>query len=67
MGIAYGSGEGVPQDYVLAHMWFDLCTSGSSGDEQKVFAKIRDEIAQKMTPQQIDEAQRMAAEWRPKK
>src|ERR1039457_3954197 len=67
LGWAYQKGEGVPQNYILAHMWVNLCTSGSSGNEQKVFAESRDEIAQKMTPQEVAEAQRMAAEWKAKK
>jgi uncharacterized protein len=67
LGLAYQEGEGVPQNYVLAHMWTNLCASDSSGDDQQVYAKFRDVIAQEMTPQQIAEAQRMAAEWKPKK
>ena len=67
LGLVYAHGEGVPQNYVLAHMWVNLSASNSSGDDQKIRAKTRDEIAQQMTPQQIADAQRMAAEWKPKK
>jgi hypothetical protein len=45
----------------------NLSVSNASGQLQKQTAMIRDEIAQKMTPQQIGEAQRMAAEWKPTK
>ena len=52
----------LPQDYVLAHMWFSLAASGSNEDA----VKQRDTIAKKMTPAQISEAQKMAREWKPK-
>jgi len=66
LGHLYQKGEVVPQDYVLAHMWFNLSASNSSGDYQGQGAKARDEVAGKMTPGQIAEAQRLAREWKPK-
>jgi hypothetical protein len=48
-------------------MWVNLSASHSSDDEREERAKVRDEIAQKMTPQQIAEAQQMAVEWKSKK
>ena len=62
----YESGQGVPQDYAEAHMWLNLAASRSSGDNQKKFADKRESIAEKMTSQQIAEAQRRAREWKPK-
>jgi hypothetical protein len=69
LGLAYANGEGVPQNYVIAHMWLNLSSSNSTGlgDEKDERAKVRDEIAWKMTTQQIAEAQRLAAEWKPKR
>jgi hypothetical protein len=61
LGLAYASGAGVPQDYVLAHMWFNL--AGAQGNEDAI--RNRDNIAKAMTPDQIAEAQRLAREWRP--
>lgn len=62
MGLLYRSAEGVPQDYVQAHMWYDLTVA--QGDS---FARYcRDEIAKQMTTSQIAEAQRVAREWKPK-
>jgi uncharacterized protein len=63
VGGMYVEGEGVPQDYVQAHMWLNLAASQGNHDA----AKERDRIASKMTPLQIEKAQRLAAEWRPKK
>ena len=59
LGVMYYNGEGVPQDYVQAHMWFNL--AASKGDENG--RKNRDIVAKKMTPTQIAEAQRLAREW----
>ena len=63
LGLMYYRGEGVPQDYVQAHMWYNL--AGISGDAQSV--KNRDFVAEIMTPSQIAEAQRLAREWKPKR
>ena len=55
-------GQGVPQDYVQAHMWFNL--AAAQGDPSA--AKQRDLLALKMTPSQIEKAQALAAAWKPK-
>jgi TPR repeat protein len=59
----YEEGRGVPQDYVLAHMWWNLATAHGATDA----AKFRDELAAKMTPEQVADAQRLAREWKPTK
>jgi hypothetical protein len=59
----YYNGQGVTQDYVQAHMWYNLAVS--KGHENAT--KNRDNVAKKMTPAQIAEAQRLAREWQPKK
>ena len=55
----YREGEGVPQDYVKAHAWVNLLASQNPGVGA---AGVRDEIAAKMTPDQIAKAQQFAAE-----
>ena len=50
------------QDYVLAHMWFNLASS-----RHKDGVKNKNLIEKKMSPQQIAEAQRLARNWKPKK
>jgi TPR repeat protein len=57
----YDSGWGVPQDYVKAHMWFNL--SAAQGEQDA--AEDRDKVAQRMTSAQIAEAQKLAREWKP--
>jgi TPR repeat protein len=65
LGFAYRYGRGVPQDYVQAHMWLNLAASRESGEEQKKTAAERDDLAAKMTNEQVAEAQRLAREWKP--
>ena len=55
----YHRGDGVPQDYVQAHMWWNL--AAAQGDEDAI--GNRDIIAGQMMPSQIEEAQRLAREW----
>jgi TPR repeat protein len=64
----YVQGQGVPKDYVQAHMWFNLAASRFSGGvgHLNIDAAARDNLAEKMTPPQIAEAQRLAREWQPK-
>ena len=61
LGAMYANGQGVPQDLVLAHMWFNLSAAGGYPEQ------VRDEIAGHMTPAQIAEAQKLAREWKPKR
>ena len=61
LGAMYFMGRGVPQDDVQAHMWLNL--SAAPGNE--LARKIRDSLAEKMTPAQLAEARRLAREWKP--
>ncbi len=62
----YNYGQGVPQDYIQAHMWYNLAAASGGDDDREMAAKNRDLIAEKMTSEQIAEAQRLAREWKPK-
>ena len=57
LGIGYEAGQGVAQDYAEAYKWLSLAASKEVGDQQKQALAARDELASKMTPQQIAEAQ----------
>jgi TPR repeat protein len=56
----YTWGQGVKQDYVQAYMWKSLLLArcDASNDELAY-------LAEKMTPEQIAEARRLAATWKP--
>ena len=58
LGVMYGNGQGVLQDYVRSHMWFNI--AASSGDEDAV--KNRDIVAKRLTPADISAAQKLARE-----
>ena len=62
LGTMYESGLGVPQDYVLAHMWLNL----SAAQGVRAAQLSRDDLAERMTPAQIAEAQKLARDWKPK-
>jgi uncharacterized protein len=62
LGLLYAKGQGVPRDDVQAYMWFEL---SAAQDDQSAVSN-RDAAAQRMTPEQIAEAQKLAHEWRPK-
>ena len=65
LGTSYANGQGVPQDHVEAHMWFNLAAAQSSGEDRDQTVESRDAVAERMTPDQIAEAQRRAREWTP--
>ena len=63
LGVSYSLGQGVPQDYVQAHMWVNLSASTETDPEwRRIRVKVRDDLAAKMTREQIAEAQRLARE-----
>jgi TPR repeat protein len=62
LGLIYYYGRGVAQDYVSAHMWFDL--AASEGNLRAVFA--RDFVAAKRAPLQVGEAKKLARAWKSK-
>ncbi len=67
LGVLYHHGQGVPPDYVQAHMWFNLSAAGlPPGKDLDRAAENRDFVAELMTPAQIAEAQGRAGKWRPR-
>ena len=61
LGRLYMQGLGAPQDYIKAHMWFNL--AASRGEAEAVTE--RDALAGRMAPEQVAEAQKQAAAWQP--
>ncbi len=62
LGAMYGEGRGVPRDYVQSYKWSSL--AAAQGNETA--SKYRDITAERMNREQIDEAERLAREWKPK-
>ena len=61
LGRLFVQGLGAPQDYVEAHMWLNLAASRG----EVVAVKERDELAAKMSAEQVATAQARATAWRP--
>ena len=59
LGRAFAKGHGVPQDYILAHMWLNLAAGRGSTEA----ARERDALAANMVPQHIAEAQERTRAW----
>ena len=62
LGRMFLDGQGVSQDFVVAHMWFNLSSSNGIKDAME----NRKIVEEKLTPQQIGKAQEMATNWKPK-
>lgn len=63
LAMLYNKGEGVPRDYVLAYMWMNLAASRATGEDIDFTTRMRDAIASKMTPGQVQAAQQLALVW----
>lgn len=59
LGTIYREGQGVIQDFVSAHMWFNIAVASGYSDA----ARRRDFVAKTMTPADISKAQKLAREW----
>jgi TPR repeat protein len=55
----YGTGQGGPEDIVLAYMWWDLAAAQGVEDAQD----NKDIAESRMTREQIAEGQRLSREW----
>jgi TPR repeat protein len=61
----YDRGDGVSQNYLEAYTWYNI--AATDGAEAGEFSgQARDRIATRMTPEQIAEAQRRSAVFKPK-
>jgi hypothetical protein len=61
LGLLYERGDGVPKDYVQAYMWYTLGAANGG----KIGALQRDELAIRMTSDQLAEAKKLARGWKP--
>jgi TPR repeat protein len=61
LGLMYANGKGLPRDYAEGYKW--LALAAAQHDE---FASQRDAVRRLMTPAQVAEAQKLAAEWKQK-
>jgi len=59
LGMMYSIGRSVPVDYVMAHKWFNLAAIRGNQDA----IRLRREIADQMSEDEIAAAQRAARAW----
>jgi hypothetical protein len=69
LGELVRDGRGGPRDLVQAHMLFDVALVRLPASQTEARARAqsgRDGVAARMTPAQVEEAQRLAREWKPR-
>jgi hypothetical protein len=67
LGYMFAYGAGVDENHVLAYMWLELALTGATDDfTRRLYAQQRDELAGRMSPEQIVEGKRLTREWKPK-
>ena len=65
LGVLLWKGQGVPADLQQAYVWFSVSAANSSGEANKRASSARDIVAAKLTPEQLAQAKKAAAEWKP--
>ena len=63
LGVMQDNGLGVPQDDVEAYKWFNLATTYIDASQREEYAEARDTAAERLTPQQRAEGQKLSREW----
>ena len=69
LGFMFASGLGIPRNDVAALKWIDLAVSRLPADEKELRGNafgLRFLITARLTPTQLEEAERLASEWMPK-
>jgi TPR repeat protein len=72
LGAMYAHGQGVPEDVVRAHMWLSLSADHAAqitGAQNLLrdAQQLREDVAQRMTPEQAVEAEQLARDWKLKR
>jgi uncharacterized protein len=65
LALAYAKGIGVGQSEIEAYKWYEIALSlAKYADVRDDVVKRREELARAMSAAQIDEAKKLAAEWK---
>jgi TPR repeat protein len=66
LGQMYFDGTGVPRDYVSAYVWFAIAASQTPlVDNRDGLIELRNIAAARMSPEQVSDAARRVAAWKP--
>ena len=63
LGYRYQRGEGVPRDYVLSYMWFELAVSRASEAIRGRAIRARNEVTEFLTLDEREDAKARALKW----
>ena len=63
LGVLYSIGQGVPRDDVEAYFWLDLA-AGVKGPNQEKYAANRQAIGERITADELSDAQDRVAAWK---
>lgn len=62
---AFFFGRGVPQEYLEAHKWANLALANAADEvARESHLTFLESIAEKLTPEQVVEAQKLARDWK---
>jgi TPR repeat protein len=67
LGLLYDKGHGVPPSTVIAYKWLNLAAARAAPREREYYVRIRDAVAFKLNPEQLAQAQWLAASWTPRR
>ena len=66
LGLMYFMGEGIPPDYPEAYYWVGIAAvENDNSTVQSTAAFLLDEVAAKLTPEEIEEAKQRIHHWKP--
>jgi TPR repeat protein len=66
LGLMHANGRGLPQDFMIAHQWLELAVQAGTSLAPKDLDDAtdnRDQIAGRLTPDELDESQRRVQAW----
>lgn len=68
LGIMYQKGQGTTADLVAAHKWYTLFHRDTDNVRDRPYTReILTKMERKMSPEQIAEAKKLSATWKPQK
>ena len=65
LGLLFDKGFGVPQDWVQAEVWLILAAGQAPAAQRDYWERVRNAVAEKLTLDQLAEAQKRAFVWSP--
>jgi uncharacterized protein len=66
LGLMYFMGEGIPPDYPEAYYWLGIAAAENNNSTvQSTAAFLLDEVAAKLTPEEIEETKHRIRDWKP--